>query len=232
MRRGSERLRVGPWRGDHRIAIMAPVTSGPPTPAVIREACDVLAGRGYREVLTGALAMPEQQGFLATGFELRDELHLLAHDLHVIPAPPVGVRLRRGTRGDRAPALEVDGLAFPGFWRLDERGLAEARSATPSARFRVAVLHGDVAGYAVTGRAGARGYLQRLAVAPSAQGHGLGRALVIDSLRWLRRRRTAQVVVNTQVGNARALELYQGLGFRLQPAGLAVLGRSLLRAPA
>jgi len=232
VRRGSERLRVGPWRGDARIAIVAPVGGGPPTPGVIRQACEVLAARGYREVLTGALALPEQQGFLAEGFTLRDELHLLAHDLIAIPRPPDGVPLRRARRRDRCRALEVDGRAFPGFWRLDERGLDEAVGATPTARFRIAEVGGAVAGYAVTGRAGSRGYLQRLAVLPEAQGRGLGRALVIDALRWLARRRASQAVVNTQVGNQRALALYQDLGFRLQPTGLAVLGRPLVREPA
>lgn len=232
VRRGSERLRVGPWRGDHRIALVAPVAGGPPTPGVIREACDVLAARGYREVLTGALALPEQQGFLSSGFTVRDELHLLTHDLLAVPEPPSGVRLRRGGRRDRPRALVVDAAAFPGFWRLDERGFAEAMTATPAARFRVAVLDGAVSGYCITGRAGSRGYIQRLAVSPSLQGRGHGRALVVDALRWLVHRRASQAVVNTQVGNQRALDLYRALGFRQQPSGLAVLGRQLERAPA
>jgi ribosomal protein S18 acetylase RimI-like enzyme len=232
VRRGSQRLRVGPWRGDHRIALLAPLAGGPPTPEVIRDACDVLTGRGYREVLTGALATTEQQGFLSSGFTVRDELHLLTHDLLAVPAPPAGVRLRRGARRDRPRALAVDGLAFPGFWRLDDRGFLEAMTATHTARFRVALLDGSVAGYCITGRAGSRGYLQRLAVAPALQGRGLGRALVVDALRWLARRHATQVVVNTQVGNERALALYQALGFRLQPTGLAVLGRHLVPEPA
>lgn len=232
VRRGSERLRVGPWRGDQRIALVSPTGGGPPTPDVVRHACDVLAARGYREVLTGALAAPEQQGFLTAGFTLRDELHLLVHDLFDLPDAPAGIRVRRGTRRQRARALEVDALAFPGFWRLDERGLAEAMTATPTARFRVVVDDGVVAGYCVTGRAGTRGYVQRLAVDPEEQGRGIGRALVVDALTWLRRHRAAQAVVNTQVGNERALALYQRLGFRLQPTGLAVLGRHLVREPA
>jgi len=43
----------------------------------------------------------------------------------------------------------------------------------------------------------------------------------------MRRRGASQVVVNTQVGNERALRLYQHLGFRLEPSGLAVLTRRL-----
>ena len=226
VRRGAERLRVGAWRGDGSVAYVAPMTDRAPSAALVRHACTVLAERGYREVLTAALAENERAGFLAAGFEVRDSLHLLAHDLREVPPPPPA-SLRRGRRTDRAAALAVDHAAFPAFWRLDEGGFHEAMSATPSARFRVATLQRRIVGYAVTGRAGSRGYLQRLAVEPSVQGRGLGRALVVDALDWLRRRGVTNTVVNTQVENERALQLYLAMGFRLQPAGLEVLGRTI-----
>lgn len=226
VRRGAERLRVGAWRGDGSVAYVAPMTDRPPSAAIVRHACTVLAERGYREVLTAALAENERTGFLAAGFEVRDSLHLLAHDLREVPPPPPAA-LRRGRRADRATALAVDHAAFPAFWRLDESGFHEAMSATPSARFRVATLQRRVVGYAVTGRAGSRGYLQRLAVDPRVQGRGLGRALVVDALDWLRRRGVTNTVVNTQVENERALQLYLAMGFRLQPSGLEVLGRTI-----
>jgi ribosomal protein S18 acetylase RimI-like enzyme len=226
VRRGAERLRVGAWRGDGSIAYVAPVTDRPPSAALVRHACSVLAGRGYREVLTAALAEPERAGFLAAGFSTKDTLHLLAHDLLALPeAPPAN--LRRGRRSDRTAALAVDHRAFPPFWRLDEAGFHEAMTATPSARFRVATIDRRVVGYAVTGRAGRRGYLQRLAVDPRVQGRGLGRALVADCLHWLHHRGVSHVVVNTQVENERALQLYLATGFRLQPSGLEVLGRTI-----
>jgi ribosomal protein S18 acetylase RimI-like enzyme len=226
VRRGSERLRVGAWRGDGSVAYVAPVTERPPSAALVRHACTVLAERGYREVLTAALAAPERAGFLAAGFEVRDALHLLAHDLRDVP--PLGnAHLRRGRRSDRAVALSVDHRAFPPFWRLDEGGLHEAMTATPSARFRIALVGRTVVGYAVTGRAGRRGYLQRLAVDPTVQRQGIGRALVADSLHWLQRRGVTNAVVNTQVENERALQLYLATGFRLQPSGLEVLGRTI-----
>jgi ribosomal protein S18 acetylase RimI-like enzyme len=226
VRRGAERLRVGTWRGDGSVAYVAPMTDRPPSAALVRHACVVLAERGYLEVLTAALAEPERVGFLAAGFEVRDSLHLLAHDLRGIPAIE-SAALRRGRRTDRAGALAVDHRAFPTFWRLDESGLHEAMTATPSARFRVATSHRRVVGYAVTGRAGRRGYLQRLAVDPAMQGRGLGKALVADSLHWLDRRGVTNAVVNTQVENERALQLYLAMGFRLQPTGLEVLGRTI-----
>jgi ribosomal protein S18 acetylase RimI-like enzyme len=51
--------------------------------------------------------------------------------------------------------------------------------------------------------------------------------LVVDGLRWLKRWRVDQVVVNTQFENARALGLYERLGFRRQPLGLSVLSAGI-----
>ena len=98
--------------------------------------------------------------------------------------------------------------------------------ATPASRFRVATGDG-VTGYAVSGRAGERGYLQRLAVDPDHHREGIGRALVADCLRWLRRHGARVAVVNTQERNEGALALYLATGFVLEPQGLTVLTRSL-----
>ena len=87
----------------------------------------------------------------------------------------------------------------------------------------MARLDGRIVGYAVTGRAGSRGYLQRLAVDPDAQGQGIGTTLVQDSFDWLRRRGARETLVNTQESNHKALALYERLGYRCQPQGLLVL---------
>ncbi|HVM52380.1 MAG TPA: GNAT family N-acetyltransferase [Acidimicrobiales bacterium] len=227
VRRGHERLRVGPWRGDDRIAYIAPVGDAiPPTAAMVQHACEILQHRGFERALTGALAERERLGFERVGFQPHEELHLLAHDLQDLP-PPGQAPHRRAWPPDRPRALAVDAAAFPPFWRLDRDGLRDAIGATSIARFRVATVGGEVVGYAVTGRSGERGYLQRLAVHPDHAGNGIGRTLVIDGLRWLKRRRARQAVVNTQHGNERALSLYQHLGFRLQPSGLLVLALPL-----
>jgi ribosomal protein S18 acetylase RimI-like enzyme len=223
LRWGGDRLRAGAWRGDDRVAYIAPHPAGPPpTTDAVRRSCEVLAARGFGEVVTAALGPAESHGFLTAGFTIRERLHLLAHDMRAIPALPPGVALRRGRRTDRGAALAVDASAFDAFWRLDGAGLDEAITATPSSRFRVTAGE-RIVGYAVTGRAGDRGFLQRLAVEPAHEGHGYGATLVLDALRWLDRRGVVRTVVNTQERNGRALALYERLGFRLQPGGLAVL---------
>jgi ribosomal-protein-alanine N-acetyltransferase len=225
-----ERLRTGAWRADDGEAYVAPLAGGPvPSPQAIRRCLDQLAARGYRAVLTSALGPDEQAPFLECGFGVHERLHLLAHDLERLATPVRDPRLRRGLRFDRPAALRVDERAFPPFWQLDRRGLREALTATPVARFRVAGTT-ELHGYAVTGRSLDRGYLQRLAVDPDHQGRGLGSSLVLDALWWSRRRGASAVFVNTQEANVRAVDLYERLGFRRQDEGLAVLHRVLAGA--
>ena len=69
--------------------------------------------------------------------------------------------------------------------------------------------------------------MQRLAVDPDHQGKGLGAALLLDGLDWLRRRGARHAIVNTQEANLNALALYERLGFRRKPGGLLVLEAAL-----
>ena len=214
------RIRIRPWRGrpDTAECLAAPAGALVP-PDLVRSATDRARRRGFAMAVTPALPPFEWQPYLESGFEIRERLHLLGHDLLDVP-PRSEHRHRRATTRDTERVLAIDHAAFQPFWRLDAAGLEEAVRATPSARFRIAR---DDPGYSLVGRAGDRGYLQRLAVHPDHQGHGLGTALVVDGLWWLRRWRAREVLVNTQEGNARAVTLYERLGFRHRPGGLAVL---------
>jgi [ribosomal protein S18]-alanine N-acetyltransferase len=208
------------------VALVVPAHTRGLTPETVRAHLELLAAEGFTTVLTAALGPGEQAPFLAVGFAPREHLHLFTHDLRSVP-DAARQRVRRGRNDDRAGVLAVDDRAFPPFWRLGEDGLDDALGATPAARFRVIDRRRSAgpAGYAVTGRAGGRGYLQRLAVHPDLQGHGLGSALVADGLRWARRWGAREVLVNTQVDNIGAVHLYERLGFRRCTDGLAVLER-------
>lgn len=227
-------VRVGTWHGEATTAYLSP-GRGRPTRAAIEQTLDELRHAGRQRALTAALAAVDAVPFLEAGFCVHERLHLLHRSVAPpLQAPPIHPSPRRARRADRPGLLAVDRAAFPEFWQLDEAGLDDALAATPSARLRV--VDGDdpkqgVAGYAVTGRAGHRGYLQRLAVDPARQRQRIGTRLVADALVWLRRWGARDVLVNTQEDNAAALALYRSLGFELQPTGLAVLRRELAEVP-
>jgi ribosomal protein S18 acetylase RimI-like enzyme len=224
---GRQRVRVGPWHADPDIAHVSLIPHAPaPTTDDLRTCIDRVRSLGYRAVLTSALDSSEAPAFLAAGFVERDRLVVLSHDLsgrEDRPRTDPPIVLRRARRGDRHACLALDSEAFPPFWRMDEGGLADARSATPTSRFRVAVSSGNLLGYAVTGRSGSQGFLQRLATNPAHWRHGIGTALTLDGLRWCARRRVTAVFVNTQVTNDAALSLYEHLGFRTTPNDMVVL---------
>lgn len=227
IRWGRERARTGPWRGQASVACLTPLPDAPvPSNAFVRHCISQLSAQGFSRVVTSALSPPELPSFLVAGFSIEERLHLLGHNLTDLPRADTGT-LRRAHPADHPGVLAVDESAFPSFWRIDQAGLNEALDATKTARFRVAARSGVVVGYAITGRTGRRGFLQRLAVAPDCQREGLGRILVIDALRWLRRRRVERAVVNTQLGNDAAVALYESVGFAHEPGGLCVLSLEL-----
>ena len=225
-RRGARRtLQVARWRGDAQIAVLTPAPDrpAPDAPAVAREV-QRLRAQGVAQILTGALHAGELTPFLANGFAEHEHLHLLRHGLTVLPTSTQPIRHRRATGRDLQAVLDVDVRAFDQFWTLDRRGLLDAIAATPASRYRVVgPRRARVQGYAVTGRAGDRGYLQRLAVDPEHQRAGIGRALVADALSWLKRSGARSVMVNTQDRNLAALDLYRACGFEEEPRGLTVL---------
>ncbi len=223
---GMRRVRVAPWQGNPYVALVGPVRAGrQPTPSEIRSCIAGIASRGVDQAVTPALSPYEAEPFYQAGFRLFERLHLLSCQTAYGAVDPVDspAKLVAGRSRHNRAVLDVDARAFEGFWRFDKLALSEAKTATPARRFRVAKLNRKVVGYAVTGRAGRRGYLQRLAVDPAVQGQAIGTLLIHDSFEWLRRKGVDLSLVNTQETNARALSLYEHIGYRRQTEGLVVL---------
>ena len=195
---------------------------------------------GYHTIRTGAVAAAAALRLEGAGYEVVQELVLLQHD----HPEAVAARAPRGARGTRRvgaaeypAASEVDCAAFAAGWRLDTEAVADVCHATPRHRARGVAAAAAAAApgsppdafdaYAITGRDARQGFLQRLAVRPAVQGHGLGRMLVEDSLRWLARWRVQRVLVNTPADNAAALALYERTGFHRLGERLRVYERWL-----
>ncbi len=183
-----------------------------PTPEHFSTWSATLADRGFTRVRTGALS-PRQAGQAErAGLMCVQELALLD-----INAPfalgSTSHRTRRLRTAELATIATIDHAAFGSNWALDAEMLADIRQATPSHRARTVSLDGTLVAFLVSGRAVRTGYVQRLAVSPSAHRQGIATSLLIDSLRWMRRSRVNRAFVNTHVDNEAALELYRRHGF-------------------
>lgn len=216
-------LRIASWQGDNSVALVGPSRSGRLADVSAIASClSELAGQGVREAVTPALTPQDAQPFFQAGFEHYEHLHLLSRRLLSQPDSPK-MKTKPGRRWHLSTVLDIDRRAFDDFWRFDKVALNEARHATPASRYRVLAIDRKIVGYHVTGRAGNRGYLQRLAVDPDHAGNGVGTALLFDCLTWLYRHKALEALVNTQERNERALQLYERHGFVRQAEGLVVL---------
>jgi ribosomal-protein-alanine N-acetyltransferase len=112
---------------------------------------------------------------------------------------------------DLEQVAEVDERAFAPIWRHSLSALELAFDQASLARG--IFVHDSLAGYQISTASAFGAHLARLAVVPEAQHHGLGRALVVDVLRYFSERGYARVTVNTQLDNETSQTLYRKLGF-------------------
>jgi ribosomal protein S18 acetylase RimI-like enzyme len=215
-----EWARVRPRDADGTSVHVQVLDPGTVTPDGVRALCAPLAEQGVRHFVTNAMSDHDSLPFLDAGFRVRAQLDLLARPL--ADAPPRGEPTRRAR--DLDAVLALDHLAF-GADAFDAAALDAALHATTAVRLRVIGPPPAPLGYAITGAAGRRGYVQRLAVHPDARRRGAGTALLADGLRWARRRGAREAVVNTNRSNAGARRLYETHGFVDLPTGLVVLER-------
>ncbi len=207
--------RVRPWSFQPRTAQLVMYQQHTlPSLADLRRWSDELRDLGYTTVRTTALATSAGLRAETAGFHVIQELVLLEH-LAPGRAAHRSVSTNRLLVTKHAAASAIDLSAFGDQWALQPLAVGDVCSATPRHRARcVDDTSGALAAYAISGRDGKQGFLQRLAVHPHAQRQGLGRALVLDSLQWSARWRVQRVLVNTPIDNEPALHLYETTGFR------------------
>ena len=119
--------------------------------------------------------------------------------------------------------LELDKVCFDQFWQFDKRSFSRAKKATRHNVSRIIKLDGATAAYCLTGATGKTGYIQRLGVDPAHRQRSLATHLIQDSLTWLYHHGCDAAMVNTQLHNVAAQNLYLKLGFELESEGLVVL---------
>ncbi len=224
------RARLGPWPYDERVAHLVLLDHHMvPTTAEIASWIADASQQGARLVRTGALFPNAVAAFLDSGFRVADTLTLLTRPATTGPPPRVrgAVRLRRLRPTMLSEAAEIDRRSFSKPWANDASALGDIMGATPYHRSRSVHLDGRMVAFSISGRSDRSGYVQRLAVDPSARRRGFARLLLDDALRWMARRDTSEAMVNTASDNRAALTLYASFGFERQPGELLILERAL-----
>jgi len=122
-----------------------------------------------------------------------------------------GIRVRRMTESDLPQVERTDAASFHPLWQNPLGSLQRALSQSLSAT--VAEDKQGIIGYQISTGGGQRAHLARLAVHPTAQGRGVGKALLSDLFRMLTQQGISRLTVNTQNDNVTSLNLYHKMGF-------------------
>lgn len=122
-----------------------------------------------------------------------------------------GIRIRKMTESDLPEVERIDAASFDPLWQNPLGSLRRAFSQSLFAM--VAEDKRGIVGYQITTGGRQRAHLARLAVHPTAQGSGVGKALLSDLFRVLTHNGTYRLTVNTQNDNVTSLKLYQRMGF-------------------
>jgi GNAT superfamily N-acetyltransferase len=223
LRRGWARAEARPWNAEQAQASLRLIRGG----SQFLELCiSRLVELGAVDVISPPLPLTARRTWEQAGFHNYLDLALMRRSLEEPLAAPSHLVVEKP---DISPAelLAIDTAAFPPFWRFNEEALHEAVQATTRSTTQV-ILDGSgtAVGYAVVGFGSAIAYLQRVAVHPEWQGHGMGRSLIRVAMRKARAAGAKVLLLNTQVDNAAAIGLYEQEGFVRLPEPL-----SLLRAP-
>ena len=119
------------------------------------------------------------------------------------------------------------GLSVPA--QAPDRDIRTARSRGRGEVF-VAEWESRLVATIMVGREEDRGWLYYLAVEPSVQRKGLGRAMVRHAEKWLRARGIAKVLLMVRENNRNVRGFYDRLGY--QPEPRHIMSRSLVAAAA
>ena len=137
----------------------------------------------------------------------------------------MGVRISAFRQTDREDVLALWRSAFPAYADDPEVQLARAL-ATPSSGVFVAREADGLAGAAMAGSDGIRGWLHYVAVSATRRGTGVGRALVAHAEAWLaERQRVTKVNLQVRGDNEAVIGFYRRLGYAQEDR--ASLGKRL-----
>jgi len=171
-----------------------------------------IASAGGARVAAIAMQPWFQNILAASGFVVRQRIVMLEwRDQPRVPHTAEGIRIRKMEESDLPEVERMDVASFDPLWHNVLETLRRAFSQALIAT--VAEDEQGIVGYQLSTGGRSHAHLARLAAHPSAQGRGVGRALVSDLLTQLTQFGIPKLTVNTQDDNDASLRLYQTMGF-------------------
>jgi ribosomal-protein-alanine N-acetyltransferase len=192
-------------------------------PLLIADLMEVARGLGFTRLLGPLVPESSALPYLESGMRVIERILVLRLDrparTHADGREPAGVTLRAATARDLPVLASLDAACFEPFWHYDLRFLTRLAR---TGRIVLAEEDGVAIGYTLATVRGSDGSLGRLAVAPSARRHGVGRLLTAEAVTWMAEQGARTVVLSTQEENAPSRALYRRSGFRELPGALLV----------
>jgi len=173
---------------------------------------DEISGAGGATVAAIAMHPWFQQVLAANGFTNHQQIVMLEwQNKFWTEHGTQDIRVRRMMEADLAEVEKTDAASFTPLWQNPLDTLRRAFSQT----FFATVAEDDqgIVGYQLTTGGRSHAHLARLAVHPSAQGRGAGKALLSELFARLTHLGVPKLTVNTQSDNDVSLSLYQKMGF-------------------
>jgi ribosomal-protein-alanine N-acetyltransferase len=168
-----------------------------------------------------------EQHVRALGFEYNEDIITLRRIGESLPTSHFSpVTLRPVAPADLDAIVQIDHDAFIAPWQMARDEIQQALRV--AALSIVALRDNIIMGYQISTIYRDGAHLARLAVAPQAQGQGIGGTILNDTLRRFFRRGIYSMTVNTQMSNHRSQRLYRHFGFQRNGYDLGVWSKGIL----
>jgi ribosomal protein S18 acetylase RimI-like enzyme len=188
----------------------------------LRNVTTKLMGLGVSDLYSPALYPDASRVWRKASYGDHASLAVMERSLGIAPRP--GPReVRQCDEPDWDAVVEVDMLAFEGFWGMSRLGLSEAHETNRTTTLLTCHEGDTLVGYAVVGAQWGVTYLHRIAVRPSLGGNGYGASLLSAAIGWGTANNSRSMVLNVRSDNTRALKVYERAGFTMTGTNLLIL---------
>jgi len=178
---------------------------------------------GAGAVYSPALYPGSTRVWRKSGFDDYARLDVMERSLDRAPTQDRPVEVEIDDSPEWNEVVELDRVAFEGFWGMSRLGLEEAHETNRDTALMVTRTDHRLTGYCIVGSQWGTVYLHRIAVEPEHGGQGIGAALVGAAVAWGMSSGGKSMVLNVRPENQRAKRLYERFGFTHTGTALEVL---------